>query len=336
MEIFMNILLMLAGVGVFIAGMKMMSNGIEQNAGGRLKKMFKKISGNDAVGYGVGVGVTAIVQSSSATSVMTIGLANANIISTRQGASIILGAKVGTTITAFIFAISGLSSGGFSIGVLFSACAFIGVIIGTVAEKDNTKKIALFLTGFGMLFLGLEVMGSALGDTDGKLGQALEVVFGYEIMKNPVILMIIGIILTFIIQSSSAASGIFITLLKTGVLSSADQSFFLMMGANIGTCSDGIMAAFGSNASGKRLAVFHIITSTAGAVFFALILGTFRTPISNMFNRFFIHPEWSLAVFNMSYNLIYTLALLPFIDSLIKFTERFFTKNKKTKAVKRL
>ena len=326
MEIFMSILLLLGGVGVFLAGMREMSKGLEQSAGGGIRKLFNKISGNRFMGYGIGIGATALVQSSSATSIMTIGLANARIIDTRQGSTIILGAKVGTTLTAFIFALSGLSKGGFSTGIMFASIAFVGAILLMVAKKDRVKSIAIFLLGFGMLFTGLEVMSFAINGAESGLKDAIEAMFAHEIFKNPVLLVLIGLIFTCIIQSSTAATAIFITFLTTGVLSSVDQSFFLVLGANIGTCSDGLMASIGGSADGKRLALFHLFTSTFGAVVFGIITAIFRVPIAGFFNSVIGTDGWSLAlslaIFNLFYNTVYTMILLPLLGPIVTLMKR--------------
>jgi len=308
----------LGGVAVFMFGMRQMSQGMEQSAGAGVRGLFKKINKNRAIDYGVGIGATAIVQSSSATSIMTVGLANAGIVTVKQGAGIILGAKVGTTLTAFIFALSGVSKGGFSVSIIFSSVAFIGVIIIYSTTKDSLVKFATFLTGFGMLFVGLEVMEFAIGGKDSILSTELSKLFQYDFMQNPVLLVLMGTVLTCIIQSSTAATGVFITFLATGVISSIDQSFFLVMGANIGTCSDGLMASIGTNANGKRIAVFHVLTSTIGATAFSILLAIFRTPVTNMFNSIFsVNPQWSLATFNLSYNILYTLVLLTVLNPLV-------------------
>lgn len=142
--------------------------------------------------------------------------------------------------------------------------------------------------------------------------------FKYEIMQNPILLVILGILFTAIIQSSTAATGVFIALLATGVIHNIDQSFFLVIGANVGTCSDGIMASLGTNANGKRIALFHLITSVIGAITFIIILIIFRTPITNIFESIFPgKPQFSLATFNLIYNTLYTLVLLIFIDPLV-------------------
>ena len=318
MEILMNLLLMSGGVAVFMFGMKQMSSGLERSAGSGIRNLFKKINKNRVINYGIGIGATVLVQSSSASSIMTVGLAHANIVTVKQGAGFILGAKVGTTLTAFVFALSGISKGGFSISSVFAAVAFVGVIIVFSTNNETLNKIAPFLIGFGMLFIGMEVMETAIGGADSTLSIQLSQVFKYEIMHNPILLVILGILFTGIIQSSTAATGVFIAFLAAGVIHDIDQSFFLVMGANIGTCSDGIMASLSTNANGKRIALFHLITSVIGAAAFSIILVLFRTPISNMFESLFPgRPQFSLATFNLIYNTFYTLVLLIFIDPLI-------------------
>jgi len=321
MDILMNLLLMLGGVAVFMFGMKQMSSGLEQSAGSGIRSLFKKMDKNRVVNYGIGIGATALVQSSSATSIMTVGLAHAKIVTIKQGAGFILGAKVGTTLTAFIFALSGISQGGFSISSVFAAVAFIGVLIVFTTNSEFLNKIAPFLIGFGMLFIGLEVMEFAIGGPDSTLSIQLSKVFKYEIMQNPILLMVLGILFTAVIQSSTAATGVFIAFLATGVIHNIDQSFFLVMGANIGTCSDGIMASLTTNADGKRIALFHLITSVIGAIAFTVILIVFRTPITSMFESLFPgKPQFSLATFNLIYNTLYTLVLLVFINPLVNLS----------------
>ena len=318
MEITMNILMMLGGVAVFMFGMKQMSTGLERSAGAGIRNLFRKMDRNRVVNYGIGIGATALVQSSSASSIMTIGLAHANIVNVKQGSGFILGAKVGTTLTAFIFALSGLSKGGFDMSSVFASIAFVGVMIIFSTSNERLNKIAPLLIGFGMLFIGMEVMEMAIGGADSTLSIELSKVFQYGIMQNPIMLVILGILFTGIIQSSTAATGVFIAFLATGVISNIDQSFFLVMGANIGTCTDGIMASLTTNANGKRIALFHVITSVIGAVFFTIVLIIFRTPITNFFDTLFPgQPQFSLATFNLIYNTIYTLVMLVFLDTLV-------------------
>ena len=318
MELLMSLLIMLGGVAVFMFGMTQMSLSMEQGAGAGVQKLFKKISKNRITDYGIGIGATVIVQSSSAVSIMTVGLANAGIVDVKNGSGMILGAKVGTTVTAFMFALSGVNKGGFSMTALFAAFAFIGIMITYMAKDDKLKSLALFITGFGMLFAGLELMETAIGGPNSILSVELQKVFQYDIMYNPICLVILGVLFTAIIQSSTAATGLFLIFLTTGVIASVDQSFFLIMGANIGTCSDGLLASIGTTANGKRIAFFHLFSSMIGAVVFSILLVIFRTPVVNLFENLFPdNPAWSLATFNMAYNLIYTVILLIFLTPLV-------------------
>lgn len=329
MEIIMDLLLMLGGVAVFMFGMKQMSSGLERSAGSGIRNLFKKFNKNRVLNYGIGIGATALVQSSSATSIMTVGLAHANIVSVKQGSGFILGAKVGTTLTAFLFALSGISKGSFNISNVFAAIAFVGVFIIFTTSNEKLNKIAPLLIGFGMLFIGMEVMETAIGGADSTLSVLLSKVFKYEIMQNPFLLIILGILFTGIIQSSTAATGVFIAFLSTGVINSIDQSFFLIMGANIGTCSDGIMASLTTNANGKRIALFHLLTSVIGALSFSIILILFRNPIIDAFNNLFPgKPQFSLATYNLIYNTIYTIVLLILIDPLVNLVTKL-VKDKK-------
>jgi phosphate:Na+ symporter len=335
LEIFMNILLMLGGVAVFMFGMKQMSSGLEQSAGSGIRNLFKKTNKSSFFNYGIGIGATVLAQSSSVTSIMTVGLAHAKIVTVKQGSGFILGAKVGTTLTAFLFALAGISKGGFSMSSVFAAVAFVGVMIVFSTDNEKLNKIAPFLIGFGMLFIGMEVMQTAIGGADSTLSIQLSKVFKYEIMQSPILLVILGILFTSIIQASTAAIGVFIAFLASGVISNLDQSFFLLMGANIGTCSDGIMASLTTNANGKRIALFHLITSVIGAVAFSIILSIFKTPINSFFESLFPgKPQFSLATYNLIYNTLYTLALLAFIDPLNKFVSRLVKdKNKSIEEV---
>lgn len=196
MEIIMDLLLMLGGVAVIMFGMKQMSSGLEKSAGSGIRNLFKKFNKSRVFNYGIGIGATALVQSSSATSIMTVGLAHANIVTVKQDSGFILGAKVGTTLTAFLFAFSGISKGGFNISYVFSAIAFVGVIIVFSTSNESLNKIAPLLIGFGMLFIGMEVMKTAIGGADSTLCIELSKVFKYKIMQNPVLLVILGILFT--------------------------------------------------------------------------------------------------------------------------------------------
>ena len=323
MEIVMNLLMMLGGVAVFMFGMKQMSSGLERSAGAGIRNLFKKFNRSGMLNYGIGIGATILVQSSSASSIMTVGLAHADIVTVKQGSGFILGAKVGTTLTAFIFALSGVSKGSFNISAVFASLAFVGVMIVFTSRNETLNRIAPFLIGFGMLFIGMEVMQTAIGGPDSLLSMELSKIFKYEIMHNPILLVLIATLFTAIIQASAAATGVFIAFLTTGIIHDLDQSFFLVMGANIGTCIDAVMASIGANAKGKRIALFHVLSSVIGAAVFTVILVIFKLPIVGFFERIFPgQPQFSLATYNLIYNTLYTLALLVFIDPLVDLVTR--------------
>src|SRR5699024_7170300 len=172
-------------VEVFMYGMKLMSSSLEQNAGSGIRNLFKKMDKNRGINYGIGIEATALVQSYYATSIMTIRLVYEHIVTVKQWVEFILGSKVGTTLTAFIFALSGLSTGAFNISYVFASLAFIGVMIIFSTENAMLNKFAPFLIGFGMLFIGMEVMEVALGGADSTLSIELSKVFKYDIMQNP-------------------------------------------------------------------------------------------------------------------------------------------------------
>ncbi|NLV99223.1 MAG: Na/Pi cotransporter family protein [Clostridiaceae bacterium] len=323
MEIVMNLLMMLGGVAVFMFGMKQMSSGLERSAGAKIRNLFKKFNKNGILNYGIGIGATILMQSSSASSIMTVGLAHADIVTVKQGSGFILGAKVGTTLTAFIFALSGVSKGSFDINAVFAFLAFVGIMITFTSRKETLNRIAPFLIGFGMLFIGMEVMQMAIGGPDSVLSTELSRIFKYDIMHNPILLVLIGTLFTAIIQASAATTGVFIAFLTTGIIHNLDQAFFLVMGANIGTCIDAIMASIGTNAKGKRIALFHVLSSVIGASAFTIILVIFKVPIVGFFERLFPgQPQFSLATYNLIYNTIYTLILLIFLDPLVDLVTR--------------
>lgn len=325
MEIAMNILLLLSGVAIFLYGMKKLGEGLEKSTNSGIKTLFKKINKNRVVDYAIGMGVTAIIQSSSATSVIAVGLTNAGVVNLKQGSGIVLGAKVGTTVTAFIFCLYEINKGYFNLSIILASLTFVGVLITFITNNERINNIALLLIGFGLIFLGLEIMGSAIGGKDSKLSIELSKLFVYDIMTNPILLLLIGCIFTCIIQSSSAASGVFILFLINGVIGSLDQALFLMMGANIGTCIDAWLASFGCNPNGKRVAIFHVITSAMGAITFSIILFIFKTPIISMFNNWFpTNPAISLAIYNLSYNLIYTLIILIIFNKVVNLISKVY------------
>ncbi len=309
--------MLLAGVGVFIAGMNMLSHELEKSAGGGLKKLLGKITGNRFAGVGVGAGVTAIIQSSSATSVMVIGFVNAGVMTLFQATSVILGANIGTTITGIIVSLKSLPIGEFA-----SALAFVGVMM-TFFKKDTVKQIGGILCGFGLIFVGLDIMSSALS------GQEIKDFFInlFQHIDFPLLLILCGAAFTAVIQSSSAATGIFITMVGTGALT-LDAALFLVLGANIGTCATALIACLGAGTNAKRTAFIHLTVKMIGAILFIAFIWPFKNQVVWLLEKI-PNPEMQLAWFHVVFNVITTAVLLPFIKQLVWLAEKVIPDKKK-------
>ena len=311
-----SLLMLLAGVGVFIAGMNMLSQELEKSAGGGLKKLLGKITGNRFAGVGVGAGVTAIIQSSSATSVMVIGFVNAGVMTLFQATSVILGANIGTTITGIIVSLKSLPIGEFA-----AALAFVGVMM-TFFKKDNLKQIGGILCGFGLIFVGLDIMSSALS------GQEIKDFFInlFQHINFPLLLTVCGAVFTAVIQSSSAATGIFITMVGTGALG-LEEALFLVLGANIGTCATALIACLGAGTNAKRTAFIHVTVKTIGAILFMVAIWPFKSQVVWLLEKI-PTPEMQLAWFHVIFNVITTAILLPFIKQIVWLAEKVIPEKK--------
>ena len=321
MGILTAILILLAGCGVFIAGMNMLGDGLEKSAGGGMKRLLGKISGNRFSGVGIGAAVTAIIQSSSATSVMVIGFVNAGIMTLFQATSIIMGANIGTTITGVIVAFSSLKI----VKQVVAAFAFIGVMM-TFFKKDKIKQIGGILCGFGLIFVGLDVMGSAF-DSYPEINEMFSGIF--KAVNFPLLLIVCGMVFTALIQSSSAATGIFIIMVGQGALG-LENALFLVLGSNVGTCVTAVLACIGANVNAKRTAFIHLTFNVIGTIFFTIFIWIFKDfAVALLQGMIPNNPQMQLAWFHVIFNVITSLLLLPFIKQLVKLAE--FSVKDKTK-----
>ena len=318
------ILMLLAGVGVFIAGMNMLSQGLEKSAGGSLKKLLGKITGNRFAGVGVGAGVTAIIQSSSATSVMVIGFVNAGVLTLAQATSVIMGANIGTTITGIIVSLKSLPIGEFA-----AALAFVGVMM-QFFKKDIVKQIGGILCGFGLIFVGLDLMSSALAAQEIKdffIGM-------FKHINFPLLLILVGAVFTGVIQSSSAATGIFITMVGTGALE-LDAALFLVLGSNIGTCITAAIACIGAGTNAKRTALIHLMFNILGTIVFTAVIWPLQNQAVWLLQKI-PNPEMQLAWFHVIFNVTTTALLLPFVKQLVWLAEKVIPEKKKGEEEHRL
>jgi len=316
MQLIQSLIWLLAGVGVFIVGMNFMGDALEKSAGNGMKVLLGKISNNRFSGVGIGAGVTAIIQSSSATSVMVIGLVNAGVMTLMQATPIIMGANIGTTITGVLVA---LKNDYFNMAM--SLLAFAGVMMG-FAKKEKIKIVGSLCSGLGLIFVGLEVMSSDQAFGNDLVERMFINIF--RVIDFPLLLILVGVIFTALIQSSSAATGVVITMVGTGVLS-LDLALFIILGANIGTCVTALLASVGANPNAKRVALIHFTFNTAGTALFTALIWIFRDPVVNLLVSFFpgddpMSLQMRVSAFHVIFNVTTTLLLLPFVKHLVWFS----------------
>jgi len=305
MEMFYAILALITGVGVSLVGIVMFSKGLEKGASGKMRTILEKISKNRFASFGVGVGITAIVQSSSATTAMVVGLVNAGLITLFQAAAISLGAHVGAT---FIGILVSLST--FKIKYFFMTLAFIGALINFIVKKGKVKNIANLLIGFGILFVGLELMGKSFSDNP-SLNEFFTNLF--MTVNFPLLLILLGIAFVVVIQSSGAATAIFMTMAGSGLMS-IDIAMFLVLGANIGTANTALFASIPADTDAKRAALANLLLNIAGVVGFTAIVWPLKTVFVASYSRIIPDPVWQISIFNLIYNAVKSLPLLHLID----------------------
>ena len=315
LQLFQSLIWLLAGVGVFIVGMNFMSDALEKSASSGMKRLLEKISNNSFSGVGIGAGVTAIIQSSSATSVMVIGLVNAGVMTLMQAVPIIMGANIGTTITGVLVS---LKNDFFNMAMYL--LVFVGVMLG-FCNKEKLKIVGSLCCGLGLIFVGLEVMSS-----EQAFGNPLvETLFTgiFQKIDFPLLLIFVGVIFTALIQSSSAATGVVITMVGTGVLP-LHMALFIVLGANIGTCVTALLASVGANVNSKRVALIHFTFNAIGTVIFAAIIWILQEPTINLLVSLFpgndqMSLQMRVSAFHVIFNVTTTCVLLPFVKHLVKY-----------------
>ena len=325
MQLIQSLIWLLAGVGIFIVGMNFMGDALEKSAGNGMKKLLERITNNRFSGVGIGAGVTAIIQSSSATSVMVIGLVNAGVLSLMQAVPIIMGANIGTTITGVLVA---LKNDYFDMAMYL--LAFIGVMMGFM-KRERAKITGSLFSGLGLIFVGLNIMSSE----DAFGSQVVKDMFTdiFKVIDFPLLLIIVGAVFTALIQSSSAATGVVITMVGTGVLT-LDLALFIILGANIGTCVTALLASVGANANSKRVALIHFTFNTVGTVLFAALIWIFKEGAVELLVSFFpgndpMSLQMRVSLFHVIFNVTTTLLLLPFVKQLVDYS-CFIIKDKKS------
>ena len=326
MDIF-NLLTMIGGLCLFLFGMNLMGQALERRAGGSLRTVLGKMTGKVMTGFLTGLGVTAIIQSSSATTVMVVGFVNSGLMTLRQAVNVIMGANVGTTVTAWLLSLGGIDSGSVWVNLLKPSSftpvlALIGIVLYLFCKKAKQKDTGTILLGFATLMFGMETMSSAVaGLKDVPAFTNLFLAF-----KNPVLGVLAGAVLTGIIQSSSASVGILQALTVTGSVSYA-AAIPIIMGQNIGTCVTAMISSVGTNKNAKRAAVVHLMFNVIGV---AVLLTVFCIVKAVFHPVLFDEPAtmYGIAVAQSAFNILCTAMLLPAGGLLEKLATRMVADGK--------
>lgn len=312
-----SVLTLVAGIGIFLIACTMMSSNLESLGSGKLKALFAKTSKSKLAGVGVGAATTAVIQSSSATSVMVIGFVNAGIMTLTQAATVIFGANIGTTITGQLVALGMFGGDSVSASVIFAAFAGIGAFILAFSKKDVVKKIGGITAGFGMLFAGLSMMSGAMA----YFSEFASVKNFIAAFRNPVLLVVIGAAFTAVVQSSSVMTSMTITMVITGLIS-LNQGIYITMGANIGTCVTALIAGLTSTVNAKRTALIHLIFNVSGVLVFmliGLIMHFFGLNYGWLFAKMFPYAtQIQLSMFHTVFNVATVVIVLPLTGLLVK------------------
>lgn len=325
---YVAVLILFGGLGAFLLGFKLLSDNVEKLATGKLRQLFNKTSNSRFFGVGIGVVSTVVVQSSSVTTVMTVGFVNAGIMSLYQAACVIMGANIGTTITGQIAALSALPVAEFAM-----ALTTIGAFMDLISKNNKVKTIGLAIAGLGLVFIGLEIMSASMASIKNWLETAPEVAEYLTKINNPVLLLLIGMVVTAIVQSSSAVTSIIILMVGNGIVigDGGNAVLYMVLGTNIGTCVTALLSSVGTNTNAKRTVLFHFMFNVIGSIIFMIILVIWKdfnqTVLVGLFPE---AEETQIAMFHTFFNVTCTLIYLPFVKYLVKFTQIIIPDKKKS------
>lgn len=305
---------LLGGLALFLYGMQMMSNGLEAAAGNRMKQILEKLTANRFLGVAVGAGITAVIQSSSATTVMVVGFVNSGMMTLNQAVWIIMGANIGTTITGQLIALD--------VGMLAPLFAFIGVALIVFLKKPKIHHIGQILAGLGVLFIGMDMMGAAME----PLQQSEEFISLMTKFSNPMLGILVGAVFTAIIQSSSASVGILQALVTNGLIPFGN-AVYILFGQNIGTCITAVLASIGTNRNAKRTTIIHLLFNITGTIIFTIIC--LASPLEHLVESLTPNsPAAQIANMHTLFNCVTTMLLLPIGQYMAKLAERILPDSK--------
>ena len=303
-----GLLSLLGGLALFLYGMQMMSSGLEAAAGSKMKLILERLTANRFLGVLVGAGITAVIQSSSATTVMVVGFVNSGMMTLNQAVWIIMGANIGTTITGQLIALD--------VGALAPLFAFIGVAMVVFVKMPRAHHIGQIMAGLGVLFIGMEMMSSSMM----PLRDSQAFVDLMTRFSNPLLGIAVGALFTALIQSSSASVGILQALATSGAISFS-SSVFILFGQNIGTCITAVLASIGTSRSSKRATIIHLMFNIIGTVLFTILCILF--PLADLVASFTPDaPAAQIANMHTIFNIVTTLLLLPLGNQLASLAVR--------------
>ena len=316
------------GLGMFLYGMTVMSDGMQKAASSKMSKFLNIVTENRVMAVILGAGITALVQSSSATTVMVVGFVNAGILNLSQSVGIIMGANIGTTITAWMVSLTQVSGSALSI---FKPEFFAPLLVGfgsfrlLFGKKGNDDLLADFCVGVGLIFIGLEFMSSAVSPYANSpiFSRAFQIMGG-----NPILGILAGAVVTGLIQSSAASVSILQTLALSGAVPRV-AGFYITLGQNIGTCVTAMISSAGASRTAKRAAMIHLLFNVTGAVLFGILIFLMSLPFANFFQGRLSPVEISL--FHTIFNISCTIVLYPFADLLVALSGKLVLETKKDK-----
>ena len=320
MDLF-DVLTLLGGLSLFLFGMNLMGASLEKRAGSSLKILLGKLTSRKILGFLTGMGVTAVIQSSSATKVMVVGFVNSGLLTLRQAISVIMGANVGTTVTAWILSLTGLDGDNFFVMLLKPTSftpilALIGVVLTMMAKSDKKKDVGMILLGFAVLMFGMDTMSGAVAGLE-EVPEFRNILLMFS---NPVLGVLAGAGLTAIIQSSSASVGILQALSATGQVTYG-AAIPIIMGQNIGTCVTAMISSVGANKNAKRAAVVHLLFNIVGTAVWLAVFYGINAVVQFSFVSHSI-DQLGIAVVHTAFNILCTALLFPFSGLLEKMACR--------------
>ncbi len=301
-----NLLALMGGLALFLYGMKMMSEGLEKIAGNNLQKILEKLTTNRLLGVVVGMVITAVIQSSSATTVMVVGFVNAGLMNLSQAIGVIMGANIGTTITGQLIALD--------ISAIAPIFALGGVVLVTFSKHPKVISLGEIIAGLGILFIGMDMMGESMVPLRDSQ-PFISLMTGF---RNPLLGIAAGALFTGIIQSSSASIGILQTLAMNGLIP-LSGSAFVLFGQNIGTCITAVLSSLGSSRNAKRVAIMHLLFNVIGTLIFTTVC--LVSPLISLIEQLTPeNPAAQIANLHTLFNIVTTLLLLPFANLLVKLS----------------